>query len=75
MIPEATGCCVLHPSPPSPIVGGGDDNDVDWVARGLLSSGDGSIVTSTLRWSSALVLPSEGDRGGGRDLFWGMKFS
>jgi hypothetical protein len=25
MIPGARGCCVLHSSPPSPIVGGGDD--------------------------------------------------
>jgi hypothetical protein len=50
--------------PPPPVVGGGDDNDVDWVARGLSSSGDGSIVASTLRWSLASLSPSGGDRGG-----------
>jgi hypothetical protein len=66
VIPGATGRCVLHPSPP-PVVGGGDDNDVDWVARGLSSSGDGSIVASTLRWSLASLSPSGGDRGGGRE--------
>ena len=66
MIPGATGRCVLHPSPP-PVVGGGDDDDVDWVARGLSSSGDGSIVASTLRWSLASLSLLGGDRGGGRD--------
>ena len=56
------------PLPPSPpVVGGGDDDDVDWVARGLSSSGDGSIVASMLRWSSASLSPSGGDGGGGRE--------
>ena len=52
--------------PPPPIVGGVDDDDVDWVARGLSSSGDGSIVASTLRCSSASLSPSGGDWGGGQ---------
>jgi hypothetical protein len=53
------------PLPPSPpVVGSGDDDDVDWVARGLSSSGDGSIVASMLRWSSASLLLSGGDGGG-----------
>jgi len=34
-----------------PVLGGGDDDDSDWVARVLSSFGDGSIVASTLRWS------------------------
>ena len=63
MIPELTGHSVLRPSPP-PVVGGGDDNNVDWVARGLLSSGEGSIVASTLRRPSASLSPLGGDRGG-----------
>ena len=57
---------------------GGDDNDADWVARVLTwSSGDGSFVASTLRWSSALLLPWGGEREGGgvrgglRDSWWG----
>ena len=53
-------------TPPLPVVGGVDDDDVDWVARGLSSSGDGSIVASTLGWSLALLSPSGGDRGGGQ---------
>jgi hypothetical protein len=39
------------PSPP-PALDGGDDDDADWVARGLTSSGDRSLVASTLRWSA-----------------------
>jgi hypothetical protein len=35
------------------------------MARGLSSSDNGSIVASTLRWSSASLLLSGGDRGGG----------
>ena len=53
------------PSPPRRVLGGGDDDNADWVARGLSSSENGSIVASTLRWSSASLLPSGGDRGGG----------
>ena len=45
-------------------MGGGDNDDVDWVARDLLFSDDGSIVALTLRWSSASLLPSGGDGGG-----------
>ncbi len=56
----------LCSAPPPPIVGGVDD-DVDWVARGLLSSSDGSIVASTLRWSSTSLSPSGGVGGGGRE--------
>ena len=54
----------LCSAPPS-VVGGGDDDYVDWVARGLLSSDNGSIVALTLRWSSASLSPSGGDGGGG----------
>jgi hypothetical protein len=35
---------------PSPALDSGDDDDADWVARGLTSSGNGSLVASTLRW-------------------------
>ena len=38
---------------------------MDWVARGLSSSENGSIVALTLRWLLALLLPLRGDRGGG----------
>ncbi len=69
MILGATGHCVLHPSPP-PVVGGVDDNDMDWVARGLSSSGDESIVVSTLRWLSTSLSPLGGDRGGGQGGSW-----
>jgi hypothetical protein len=34
------------------------------VARGLSTSGNGSIVVSTLRWLSASLSPSGGDGGG-----------
>jgi hypothetical protein len=63
VIPGATGCSA--PLPPPPVLGGGDNDNADWVARGLSSSDNGSIVASTLRWSSASFLPSGGDRGGG----------
>jgi len=53
------------PSPPRRVLGGGDDDNADWVARGLSSSENGSIVALTLRWSSASLLQSAGDRGGG----------
>ena len=51
---------------PPPVVGGGNNEDVDWVARGLSSSGSGSIVASTLRGSPASLLPSGGGGGGGQ---------
>ena len=54
-------------TPPPPGVGGGGNENVNWVARGLLSSNDGSIVALTLRWLLASLLPSGGDRGGGRE--------
>ncbi len=57
----------LCSAPPPPVVGGGDEDDVDRVARGLLSSDDGSIVALTLRWSLASLSPSGGDGGGGRE--------
>ena len=57
----------LCSAPPPPVVGCGDDNDVDWVARGLFSSNDGSIMALKLRWLLASLLPSGGDGGGGRD--------
>ena len=55
--------CALPPAPPA--LGSRDDNDADWVARGLSSSGDGSLVASTLRWSSALLSLWGGEGGGG----------
>ena len=66
MIPGAPGCCVLHPSP-HPVVGGVDDDDVDWVARGLSSSGNGSIVALTLRAALGVgvVVAIRGRRGEG----------
>ena len=65
MIPGATGRCVLRPSPLTALE---DDNEGDWVARGLLSSGDGSLVASTLHWSLALLSSWEGEgRGGGEE--------
>ena len=51
---------------PSPALDGGDDDDADWVARGLTSSGNGSLVALTLRWSAALLLPWGGEGGGGQ---------
>jgi hypothetical protein len=51
---------------PPPALDGGDNDDANWVARGLTwSSGDWSLVASTLRWSSALLSPWGGERGGG----------
>jgi len=50
---------------PAPALDGGDDDDTDWVARGLTSSGDGFLVASTLRWSAALLSPCGGEGGGG----------
>ncbi len=41
------------PSQPWHVLGGGDDDNAVWVARGLSSSENGSIVASTMRWSSA----------------------
>jgi len=51
---------------PAPTLDGGDDEDVDWVARGLTSSGDGFLVASTLSWLAALLSPGGGEGGGGR---------
>jgi hypothetical protein len=42
-----------------------DDDDTDWVARSLSSSGDGSLVASTLLWLLALLSPWGGEGGGG----------
>ena len=53
------------PSPPRRVLGGGDDDNAYWVARGLSSSENESIMASMLRWSSASLLPLGGDRGGG----------
>ncbi len=49
---------------PPPALDGGYNNNAGWVARGLTSSGDGSLVASTLRWSAALLSPW-GERVGG----------
>ena len=51
--------------PPPPTLDGGDGDDVDWVARSLTSSGDGSCVALMLRWSAALLSPWGGEGGGG----------
>ena len=58
----------LCSAPPPPILGGRDDDDADWdwVACLLSSSGDRSIMASTLRWLSTLLSPSGGDGGGAR---------
>ena len=50
---------------PAPALDGRDDEDMDWVARGLTSSGNGFLVASTLRWSAALLSPWGGEGGGG----------
>jgi hypothetical protein len=56
------------PLPPAAL---DDDNNADWVARGLSSSGNGSLVASTLRWSSALLSSWGGEgRGGGKEACW-----
>ena len=54
-------------TPPPPVVGCGDDNDVDWVAHGLFSSNDGSIRALKLRWLLALLSPWGREGGGGGD--------
>jgi hypothetical protein len=50
---------------PPPALDGGDGDDADWVARSLTSSGDGSLVALTLRWSAALLSLWGGKGGGG----------
>jgi hypothetical protein len=62
--------CTLPPAPPA--LGGGDGNNADRVARGLSSSGDGSLEASTLRWSSALLTPWGGEGGGGGEEACGI---
>ena len=53
--------------PRPPALDGGDNNDADWMAHGLTSSGDGLFVASTLRWLLlALLSPWGGEGGGGR---------
>ena len=56
----AVFCALLLPH----ALDGGDNDDADWVARGLMSSGDGSLVALTLCWSAALLL-LWGEREGG----------
>jgi hypothetical protein len=56
---------LCSPPLPAPTLDGGDDDDTDWMARGLTSSGDGFLVASMLRWSAALLLPWGGEGGGG----------
>ncbi len=51
------------PLPPSDL-DGEDDDAAGWVGRGLTSSGDGSLMASTLRWSAALLSPWGGEGGG-----------
>jgi len=57
---------------PAPALVGGDDDDVDWVARGLTSSGYGFLVASTLRWLAALLSPWGGEGGGGGEEACGI---
>ena len=40
---------VVFCAPPPPTLDGGDGNYADWVAHGLTSSGNGSLVASTMR--------------------------
>ena len=47
------------PLPPLAL-GGRDDDDADWLAGGLSSTGDGSLVALKLCWSSALSSPRGG---------------
>jgi len=58
--------------PPSLALGDRDDDNADWVAGGLSSSGDGSLVASTLCWSSALLSPWGGEGGGGGEEACGV---
>ena len=52
-------------APPPLALGGRDGNDAGWVASGLLSSGDNSLMASTLCWLSALLSPWGGEGGEG----------
>ena len=64
-------CSVPFPPPP-PALGSRDEDDTDWVVRGLSSSGDGFLVALTLRWSSALLSPWGGEGGGGGEEACGI---
>ena len=67
--PESNRALCSAPLPP-PTLDSGDVDDADWVARGLTSSSDGSLLasTSTLHWSAALLSPWGGEgRGGGEE--------
>ena len=44
----ATGYWCSAPLTHPPALSGGDNNDADWVAHGLSSSGDGSLAASML---------------------------
>ena len=57
---------------PAPALDSGDDDDADWVARGLTFSGNGLLVASTLRWSAALLSPWGGEGGGGSEEACGI---
>ncbi len=57
---------------PPPALDGEDNDDADWVARGLTSSGDGSLVALTLSWSAALLSPWGGEGGGGSEEACGI---
>jgi hypothetical protein len=64
-IPGASGRCVLRPSPRPPRPGRQGRRRHRLGGHGLSSSGDGSLVASSLRWSSALLSPWGGEGGGG----------
>ena len=57
---------------PTPALDGGDDDDTDWVARGLTSSEDGFFVALMLRWLAALLSPCRGEGGGGGEEACGI---
>jgi hypothetical protein len=57
---------------PPPALDGGDDDNADWVARGLTSSGDGSLMALMLCWLAALLSPWGGEGGGGGEEACGI---
>ena len=63
--------CALPPAPLA-LGGRGDNDDMDLVVCGLLSSGDCSLVASMLHWLSALMLPWGGEGGGGGEESCGI---
>ena len=52
---------------PPPHLGRREEQQADWVAHVLSSSGNRSIMVSMLRWLSVLLLPSGVEGGGGEE--------